>query len=210
MRGAQSCLSAITKGLTRPALDLEDKAGNVSSGRGWEGAFAPDQAGEAQKATMDNYDYIIVGAGSSGCPVARRLSDDPANRVLLIEAGPQADRFWVNTPAGMAMLYFNDLLNWNYHTEPIGKLAGRNMYWPRGKLLGGSSAINGMIFIRGDRADFDRWRDLGNPGWGYDDVLPHFRAMEHFERRSDEWRGQGGPRRYCGRPKRFCARARCR
>lgn len=142
---------------------------------------------------MDSYDYIIVGAGSSGCPVARRLSDDPANRVLLIEAGPRADRFWVNTPAGMAKLYFNELLNWNYHTEPIDALAGRKMYWPRGKLLGGSSAINGMIFIRGHRADFDSWRDLGNPGWGYDDVLPHFRAMEHFERRSDSWRGQGGP-----------------
>ncbi len=142
---------------------------------------------------MDIYDYIIVGAGSAGCPVALRLSDDPANRVLLIEAGPQADRFWVNTPAGMAKLYFNDLLNWNYQTEPIDKLAGRKMYWPRGKLLGGSSAINGMIFIRGDRADYDSWRDLGNVGWGYDDVLPHFRAMEHFERRADAWRGQGGP-----------------
>ena len=142
---------------------------------------------------MESYDYIIVGAGSSGCPVARRLSDDPANRVLLIEAGPQAERFWVNTPAGMAKLYFNDQLNWNYQTEPIEKLAGRQMYWPRGKLLGGSSAINGMIFIRGDRADYDSWRDLGNTGWGYDDVLPHFRAMEHFERRSDPWRGQGGP-----------------
>ncbi len=142
---------------------------------------------------MESYDYIIVGAGSAGCPVARRLSDDPANRVLLIEAGPQAERFWVNTPAGMAKLYFNDLLNWNYQTEPIEKLAGRQMYWPRGKLLGGSSAINGMIFIRGDRADYDSWRDLGNAGWGYDDVLPHFRAMEHFERRSDPWRGQGGP-----------------
>lgn len=142
---------------------------------------------------MQSYDYIIVGAGSSGCPVARRLSDDASNRVLVIEAGPQAERFWVNTPAGMAKLYFNDLLNWNYQTEPIAKLAGRKMYWPRGKLLGGSSAINGMIFMRGAKADYDSWRNFGNPGWGYDDVLPHFRAMEHFERRSDPWRGQGGP-----------------
>jgi choline dehydrogenase len=142
---------------------------------------------------METYDYIIVGAGSSGCPVARALSDDPANRVLLVEAGPHADRFWINTPAGMAKLYFNDQLNWNYHTAPLKKLNNRRMYWPRGKVLGGSSAINGMIFIRGHAKDFDSWRDLGNPGWGYDDVLPHFKAMEHFERRADAWRGQGGP-----------------
>lgn len=142
---------------------------------------------------METYDYIIVGAGSSGCPVARALSDDPSNRVLLVEAGPHADRFWINTPAGMAKLYFNDQLNWNYHTAPLKKLNNRRMYWPRGKVLGGSSAINGMIFIRGHAKDFDSWRDLGNPGWGYDDVLPHFKAMEHFERRADTWRGQGGP-----------------
>lgn len=142
---------------------------------------------------MDVYDYIIVGAGSSGCPVARRLSDDPNLRVLLIEAGPHAERFWIKTPAGMAKLYFNQLLNWNFHTEPIERLNNRRMYWPRGKVLGGSSAINGMVFIRGHRADFDSWRDLGNSGWGYDDVLPHFRAMEHFERRADAFRGQGGP-----------------
>ncbi len=142
---------------------------------------------------MDSFDYIIVGAGSAGCPVARALSDNPDNRVLLLEAGPHADRFWINTPAGMAKLYFNEKLNWNYHTEPLTKLQNRRMYWPRGKTLGGSSAINGMIFIRGHAKDFDSWRDLGNPGWGYDDVLPHFKAMEHFERRADHWRGQGGP-----------------
>ncbi len=142
---------------------------------------------------MDAFDYIIVGAGSAGCPVARVLSDDPALHVLLIEAGPHADRFWIDTPAGMAKLYFNEKLNWNYHTEPMARLGDRRMYWPRGKTLGGSSSINGMIFIRGHAADFDSWRDLGNPGWGHDDVLPHFRAMEHFERRQDAWRGQGGP-----------------
>jgi choline dehydrogenase len=142
---------------------------------------------------LEIFDYIIVGAGSAGCPVARELSEDPQIKVLLLEAGPHADRFWVNTPAGMAKLYFNTLLNWNYHTEPMAMLRNRRMYWPRGKLLGGSSAINGMIFIRGHRNDFDSWRDLGNPGWGYDDVLPIFRKMEHFERRSDLWRGQGGP-----------------
>ena len=142
---------------------------------------------------METYDYIIVGAGSAGCPVARALSENPDTKVLLLEAGPHADRFWVNTPAGMAKLYFNEALNWNYYTEPIAMLKDRRMYWPRGKLLGGSSAINGMIFIRGHRADFDSWKALGNPGWGYDDVLPYFRAMEHFERREDAYRGQGGP-----------------
>ena len=142
---------------------------------------------------MEVYDYIIVGAGSAGCPVARALSEDLSVRVLLIEAGPHADRFWVNTPAGMAKLYFNEKLNWNYYTEPMAQLQGRRMYWPRGKTLGGSSAINGMIFVRGHAKDFDSWRDLGNPGWGHDDVLPHFRAMEHFERRQDQFRGQGGP-----------------
>jgi choline dehydrogenase len=142
---------------------------------------------------LETYDYIIVGAGSAGCPVARALTNDPALRVLLVEAGTHADRFWIETPAGMAKLYFNETLNWNYYTEPMARLGGRQMYWPRGKTLGGSSAINGMIFIRGHAADFDSWRDLGNPGWGYEDVLPHFRAMEHFERRQDAWRGQGGP-----------------
>jgi choline dehydrogenase len=142
---------------------------------------------------METYDYIIVGAGSSGCAVVRSLSEDRDNRVLLLEAGPHADRFWVNTPAGMARLYFDEAVNWNYHTEPMEKLKGRRMYWPRGKMLGGSSSLNGMIFIRGHRSDFEGWRDLGAPGWGYHDVLPYFRQMEHFERRSDPWRGQGGP-----------------
>lgn len=142
---------------------------------------------------MQIYDYIVVGAGSSGCPVARGLSDDPRNNVLLIEAGPASDRFWVNTPAGMGKLYFNKSLNWNFRTSPMEKLQGRRMYWPRGKLLGGSSSINGMVFIRGHQKDFDGWRALGNPGWGYEDVLPYFKKMEHFERGGDEYRGANGP-----------------
>ncbi|RZL90723.1 MAG: choline dehydrogenase [Variovorax sp.] len=142
---------------------------------------------------MEIYDYIIIGAGSAGCVLARGLSDNPENKVLLLEVGPHSDRFWVNTPAGMAKLYFNEKLNWNYFTEPMPALRDRQMYWPRGKGLGGSSAINGMIYIRGHQNDFDNWRKLGNPGWGYDDVLPYFKAIEHNERGSDEYRGTGGP-----------------
>ncbi|MFL9942317.1 GMC family oxidoreductase [Paraburkholderia graminis] len=142
---------------------------------------------------MEIYDYIVVGAGSAGCIVARTLTDNPANKVLLLEAGPPSNKFWVHTPAGMAKLYFNKKLNWNYFTEPMPALRNRKMYWPRGKGLGGSSSINGMIYIRGHRNDFDNWRDLGNPGWGYEDVLPYFRQIEHNERGADEYRGTAGP-----------------
>ena len=142
---------------------------------------------------MDVYDYIIIGAGSAGCAVAHDLSEDPQNKVLLLEAGPHADRFWINTPAGMAKMYLHKTLNWNYYTEPMPELRNRRMYWSRGKALGGSSSINGMIFIRGHRKDFDTWRDRGNPGWGYEDVLPYFKKMEHNERGADQYRGTGGP-----------------
>lgn len=131
---------------------------------------------------MDRYDYIIIGAGSAGCVLARRLSADPTTRVLLVEAGPPADNFWIRTPAGMGKLFKSERYNWCFQTEPVPTLRNRQLYWPRGKALGGSSAINGMVYVRGNRRDFDYWRDLGNPGWGWDDVLPYFRrSVRHAE-----------------------------
>jgi choline dehydrogenase len=135
----------------------------------------------------------VVGAGSAGCVVARRLSDDPNVRVLLLEAGPPADDFWIRTPAGMAKLFRSERYNWRYHTEPVATLRNRSLYWPRGKALGGSSAINGMVYVRGDRRDYDHWSSLGNPGWGWDEVLPYFKRSECNERGADAWHGGDGP-----------------
>ena len=121
---------------------------------------------------METYDYIVVGAGSSGCVVASRLSEDPAVRVLLVEAGSDMKSFWVRTPAGAGKLFMDKRFNWAFDTEPVQTLGGRTVYWPRGKGLGGSSAINGMIYMRGQPSDFDHWAALGNDGWSWADVLP--------------------------------------
>jgi len=140
-----------------------------------------------------SYDYIIVGAGSAGCVVARRLSDDPSVRVLLLEAGPPAKGFWLSTPAGMAKLFKNPRYNWGYFTEPVPTLNNRRVYFPRGKALGGSSAINGMVYVRGNRGDFDHWASLGNPGWKWDDVLPYFKRLENFGSAAGVLHGTDGP-----------------
>jgi choline dehydrogenase len=139
------------------------------------------------------YDYIIVGAGSAGCVLANRLSADPRCSVLLLEAGPADSYPWIHIPIGYAKTMFNPRVNWCFYTEPDPGMNGRKIYWPRGKTLGGSSSINGLISIRGQRADYDRWEAAGNPGWGYDDVLPYFRRLERAVDGDSTYHGTSGP-----------------
>ncbi len=139
------------------------------------------------------YDYIIVGAGSSGCVLANRLSADGRQRILVIEAGGRDWHPFVHMPAGLAKLVAYKSMNWDYNTEPEPNLDNRRLYWPRGRLLGGSSSINAMCYIRGQREDYDAWAAAGNSGWGYADVLPYFRRSEDNQRGADPWHGVGGP-----------------
>ena len=138
------------------------------------------------------FDYVVVGAGSAGSAVAARLSEDGRFNVLLLEAGVP-DNFWTRIPVGFARLIENPAANWLYSAEPEDSTDGRRMPVPRGKLLGGSSAINGMVFVRGQAQDFDHWAQLGNRGWSYTDVLPFFKRLESFEGGADEYRGGDGP-----------------
>jgi choline dehydrogenase len=144
---------------------------------------------------MQTYDYIVVGAGSAGAVVANRLSAKPGNKVLLLEAGP-ASNPWTRIPIGFARLVTNPAANWLYSSEPEPNTNGRRLAVPRGKILGGSSAINGQAFVRGQAQDFDTWAQMGNPGWSYDDVLPFFKRMERYEAEGDDtFRGREGPLR---------------
>jgi len=142
---------------------------------------------------QSKYDYIIVGGGTAGCVVANRLSASGKYRVLLIEAGPRDKYPWIHIPIGYAKTMFNPKYNWGFYTEPEKELNGRQIYWPRGKVLGGSSSINGLIYIRGQAEDYDHWESLGNKGWGYKDILPVFKKIETNERGESEYHGGGGP-----------------
>jgi len=143
---------------------------------------------------MTSWDYVIVGAGSAGCVLAARLTEDPAVTVLLLEAGDRDTAKEVSVPAAFSKLFLGPH-DWAYRTEPEPGCDGRQMYWPRGKMLGGCSSLNAMLYIRGSRHDFDGWRDAGCTGWGYDDVLPYFQRSEDNSRGADAWHGTGGPLR---------------
>lgn len=138
-------------------------------------------------------DFVVIGAGSAGCAVAARLSEDPATRVVLIEAGGEDKNRWIHIPLGFGKTFADPSVNWCYETEPDPGAADRRVFWPRGKVLGGSSSINGMVYIRGQAEDFDHWRQLGNTGWSFEDVLPYFKRSEHQMRGADGFHGAGGP-----------------
>jgi choline dehydrogenase len=141
---------------------------------------------------MEEFDYVIVGAGTAGCVVASRLSEDPKATVLLLEAGGSDMSIWIQMPIGYGRTFFNRRINWMYDTAPVPGLGGRSSYWPRGKVVGGSGSINAMVYVRGQPRDFADWKALGNPGWGWDDVLPYYKKSEDFDRYSAH-HGRGGP-----------------
>jgi choline dehydrogenase len=142
---------------------------------------------------VTEFDYVIVGAGSAGCVLANRLSADGKTSVLLLEAGPKDSNIWIHVPLGYGRLFKDKTVNWMYQTEPEPGLDGRSVFQPRGKVLGGSSSINGLLYVRGQHEDYDRWRQHGNSGWGFDDVLPYFKKAEDQQRGADDFHGAGGP-----------------
>lgn len=142
---------------------------------------------------MTTFDYVIVGAGSAGCVLADRLSASGRHSVLVLEAGGSDRRFYIQMPLGYGKTFYDKTVNWLYTTEPDPGLNGQRDHWPRGKVLGGSSSINAMVYIRGQAADYESWRAAGNPGWGWDDVLKAYKAMEDVETGDAAWHGRGGP-----------------
>ena len=138
-------------------------------------------------------DVVVVGAGSAGCALAARLTEDPSVRVVLLEAGGQDTNRWIHIPLGFGKTFADPSVNWCFETEPDKGAGGRKIFWPRGKVLGGSSSINGMVYIRGQAEDFDYWRQLGCTGWSFQDVLPYFKRSMHQTRGADDWHATGGP-----------------
>lgn len=141
----------------------------------------------------EKFDFIVVGAGSAGCVLANRLSKSGQYSVCLIEAGPADKNIWIHIPIGYGKTMFNPKLNWGFHTQPEPTMADREIYWPRGKTLGGCSSINGLIYIRGQQKDYDHWAELGNSQWGWKDCLPYFKKLEDNDLGASETRGVGGP-----------------
>jgi len=154
-------------------------------------------------ADAETFDFIVAGAGSAGCCVAARLSENGRYRVLLLEAGPVDKSPWIHMPMGYAKLFAHPELNWMYESEPEPELNGRTMYQPRGKVLGGTSSINGMVYMRGNPADYDEWRQRGCTGWDWDNVLRYFKKAENQERGPNETHGVGGPLNVCDHPVRW-------
>ncbi|HET6222005.1 MAG TPA: GMC family oxidoreductase N-terminal domain-containing protein, partial [Dongiaceae bacterium] len=147
----------------------------------------------ASSRSADHYDYIVVGAGSAGCVLASRLTESGRHRVLLLEAGPSDLRLWVQMPIGYGKTFYDPRVNWMYRSEPVPGLDNRVLYYPRGKVLGGSSSINAMVYSRGQPADFADWAAMGNPGWGWPEVLAAYKRMEDHELGAGPGHGAGGP-----------------
>ncbi|MBY8607606.1 choline dehydrogenase [Burkholderia arboris] len=140
-----------------------------------------------------SFDYVVVGAGSAGCVLANRLSDGGRNTVCLLEAGPADNYMWIHVPIGYGKTMFHPIYNWGFHTDPDPNMHNRRLYWPRGRTLGGSSSINGLIYVRGQQQDYDHWAALGNRGWSWRECLPYFRRLEHNTLGEGPTRGTGGP-----------------
>ncbi|PYQ18284.1 MAG: hypothetical protein DMF81_25405, partial [Acidobacteria bacterium] len=192
-RGLRREAGAARRELHGPGLQRApaDRAGvRLRAGHEAPGASTVDAVTVRSGGVM--HDYVIVGAGSAGCVLANRLTEDPRTTVVLLEAGPSDRHLYVHVPAATVKLFKTER-DWNYATEPQAQAAGRTLYWPRGKMLGGSSSMNYSMYVRGHRADYDAWAGRGNPGWGFEDVVPYFKRGERNQRGASAYHGHQGP-----------------